>query len=184
MSNATCVVEGCSARVRCRERCAKHYNRAMATGELKPTYQRKNRSADDKFWAMVEPAGPLECWNWRGAVNRMGHGRFVPSGYSGRGAIMAHRWSYQSLIGDVPDGLVLDHLCRNPSCVNPWHLDPVTQQVNILRGIGQAAMNAAKTHCPQGHEYDVIDRNGYRMCRTCKREHGRASYWRRRDRAA
>lgn len=85
----------------------------------------------------------------------------------------AHRLVYESMVGPIPEGLVLDHLCRNRCCVNPDHLEPVTQRENVLRGQGVAAKNAAKTHCPRGHEYD--DENtgftgeGHRYCRACNK---------------
>jgi hypothetical protein len=77
----------------------------------------------------------------------------------------AHRFAYEELVGPIPEGLTLDHLCRNPPCVNPDHLEPVTQAENRRRAA------AAITHCPQGHEYDEkntrIDSKGARVCRAC-----------------
>jgi hypothetical protein len=98
---------------------------------------------------------------------------------NGRGTtIHAHRYAWQLLIGPIPDGLQLDHLCRTRSCVNVFHLEPVDGRTNTLRGLTLAAANLAKTHCPQGHEYDAA--NTYRPpgstsreCRACKAERGR-----------
>lgn len=70
------------------------------------------------------------CWLWRGALTERGYGLLR----DGRRRVRAHRAFYQELVGPVPDGLVLDHLCRNPSCVNPGHVEPVTQAENIRRG--------------------------------------------------
>lgn len=86
-----------------------------------------------------------------------------------------HIWAYEAWIGPVPHGLELDHLCRIPSCCRPDHLEPVTHQVNVLRGTGVAAANAIKTACPAGHEYTADNTylrkkpNGRtaRRCRTC-----------------
>lgn len=83
----------------------------------------------------------------------------------------AHRVAYE-LFAPIPEGLVLDHLCRNPPCINPNHLEPVTDRVNILRGAGCMADYARRTHCPQGHPYDEkntrISGRGARVCRICE----------------
>jgi len=85
---------------------------------------------------------------------------------------VAHRISYELLKGDIPEGLDLDHLCRNRGCVNPDHLEPVTRKENLLRGNTIPAKHARKTHCPQGHEYTkgntFISKSGSRHCRKCR----------------
>lgn len=115
------------------------------------------------------------CWEYQGArhVNTK-HGIF---GYTVQGhttTFRVHKWVYENTVGPVPDGLVLDHLCRNPPCCNPSHLEPVTQGENVLRGEGIAARNARKTHCHKGHEFTGgnfrVDTLGRRVCRVCKRE--------------
>ena len=115
------------------------------------------------------------CWMWTGArtqgKRRPSYGVVkLPTGRTG-----AHRAVYAEVMGPIPKGLELDHLCRVPLCVNPAHLEPVTHRENILRGKTVPARNAAKTHCPQGHEYTpentyVNPIEGYRQCRTCIRE--------------
>lgn len=85
---------------------------------------------------------------------------------------VSHRYSYEELIGPVPTGLTLDHLCRNRACVNPSHLEPVTHRVNILRGESPSAKNAVKTHCPAGHRLAgehlyIRPATGVRACYTC-----------------
>jgi len=89
----------------------------------------------------------------------------------------AHVLSYEHYVGPVPNGLELDHLCRNTLCVNPTHLEAVTHKVNVLRGEGWAAKNARKTHCPQGHSYAVHavyyrrrDGTEFKQCGTCQKE--------------
>ena len=116
-----------------------------------------------------------DCWIWLGAMSS------TPTDYGqvqwrGKHA-PAHRVVYEILVGPIPDGLTLDHLCRNHSCVNPKHLEPVTMRENTLRGVGPTAVNARKTHCHNGHEFtllntQVVRRRGCieRHCRKCKRE--------------
>ena len=98
-----------------------------------------------------------------------GYGQF----WDGTRLVRAHRFAYEQIVGPIPDGLQLDHLCRVRSCVNPAHLEPVTCQVNLLRGTGASARNAIKTHCPQGHAYGdfntYIRPEGWRRCRECHR---------------
>jgi HNH endonuclease len=81
----------------------------------------------------------------------------------------AHVVFYESLVGPVPEGLELDHLCRVRNCVNPAHLEPVTHRENVLRSENFVAEHAAKTHCPEGHAYDMVEA-GRRRCRTCRNE--------------
>ena len=92
----------------------------------------------------------------------------------------AHRITWQLTNGPIPEGLQLDHLCRNRRCVRPSHLEPVTQHVNILRGQGASAVNALKTHCAVGHEYTPSNTRrggrGQRVCRECSRIRDRARY--------
>jgi len=121
-----------------------------------------------RFWSYVEFTDT--CWLWLAGKDREGYGVWTsPNSKSNR----AHRWAWEWLHRrSIPDGLVIDHLCNNPSCVNPWHLKATTQRENVLRSAGVAAVNARKTHCPHGHEY--TDENTYhqpggrRTCRTCR----------------
>lgn len=85
--------------------------------------------------------------------------------------ILAHRFSYETFVGPIPEGLVIDHLCRNTLCVNPKHLEPVTNTTNVMRGESPAALGALRKECIHGHPYSngnlYIDSRGYRNCRIC-----------------
>jgi hypothetical protein len=121
------------------------------------------------------------CWEWQG-YRRRGYGS-ISLGRRGDKTVPVHRLAYERLVGPIPDGLQLDHLCRNPPCCNPEHLEPVTSRVNTLRGVSAGAKNAVKTHCPQGHEYtpeNTYLADGARHCRICRRIHWLG--WRERQR--
>jgi len=128
--------------------------------------------AATRFWADVQVGGSDECWPWTGVLTDEGYGRFWVSRSS---RPMAHRVAYQALVGPVPDGMQLDHLCRNRACCNPEHLEPVSSAENTRRGESPAALNRRKTHCHRGHPltpdnvYERTDRPG-RMCRQCRRD--------------
>jgi hypothetical protein len=104
------------------------------------------------------------CLVWSGPFVNKGYGAFHVDGKR----VRAQRWIYELVHGPIPVGLVVDHLCRNHSCVNPTHLDAVTNRENVLRGVGTPAVHARKTHCPAGHEYDKFAKNGWRYCRPCR----------------
>jgi hypothetical protein len=104
-----------------------------------------------------------ECWKWTAWKIKNGYGRVQMKD----GPKLAHRAVYELLVGSIPEGLTLDHLCRNRICVNPQHLEPVSMRENVLRGIGPTAVNAAKVHCAYGH---VLVWNGHqRTCIECKK---------------
>lgn len=121
-----------------------------------------------EFWTRVRQVG--DCWEWAGTRGSNGYGLWL---LPGRVSAMAHRVAYEEMVGPIPEGLSLDHLCRNRACVNPDHLEPVTVRVNNLRGESPWARNARKTHCLRGHEYTpdntAMRKNGTRACRVCLR---------------
>lgn len=134
------------------------------------------RNFFDRFWSKVDADG--DCWDWGGTRDDQNYGVFKFDGWSQ----YAHRVAYEHLVGAIPDGRVIDHLCRNTICVNPDHLQPVTHQTNTRRGFGLAGLNARKTHCKRGHAFtpeNTIDHPRGRGCRQC----ARMMKQRRRDRA-
>jgi hypothetical protein len=128
----------------------------------------------ERFMAKVQKA-ITGCWEWTACCNQKGYGLFRLGSrkFGTRQFILAHRFAYRHFVGPIPDGLTLDHLCRNRACVNPEHLEPVLHRVNVLRGIGPSAQNARKMHCLRGHEYNAentyTNSQGKRACRICKR---------------
>ena len=134
----------------------------------------------ERFWLKVEDAGL--CWHWTGHIGDGGYGTFRGPG---RRTVKAHRFAYESLVGPIPDGLFLDHLCRVRHCVNPEHLEPVTGRVNTLRGEGITAAQARRTHCHRGHPLSGDNLwivRGRRCCREC--DHIRSAAYRERKREA
>lgn len=112
------------------------------------------------------------CWIWRLRLDKDGYGQISVQNKTRR----AHRVAYEALVGEIPEGLELDHLCRVRSCVNPEHLEPVTSKENTLRGESFSAVNARKTHCSKGHELagDNLEIRGkQRSCRECRRKEAR-----------
>lgn len=139
----------------------------------------------ERFWSKVDVGHPLGCWEWMAGKFRTGYGGFYVD--RERWMVKAHRFAYEELIGPIPDDLVLDHLCRNILCVNPDHLEAVTQVENLRRGQSPAAKNARATRCPEGHAYDEANTRvtplGHRRCRKCHNESVKADYWRKKNAA-
>jgi hypothetical protein len=129
------------------------------------------KSVEERFWSMVWPEPNTGCWLWGGAITNRGYATLSIH----KKTYSAHRFSYELLRSQIPNGLILDHLCRVRWCVNPDHLECVTYQINVLRGVGFAAFNRHKKCCPKGHEYSIGNtrlyvRNGRtaRHCLTCE----------------
>ena len=126
------------------------------------------KTVEQRFWDNVNRDEANGCWIWAGGKTGWGYGGFsADSQY-----VPAHRYAYELIVGPIPVGLQLDHLCRNRACVNPAHMEPVTNKINSLRGVSFSAHNARATHCPQGHPYDLfntyITPKGKRDCRKCR----------------
>lgn len=160
--NRTCSVAGCDRPFSCKGFCRMHYKRWKRLGRAEPY------TAEQRFFSHVTPTANWDdCWIWNGTICD-GYGRFRIDGKD----VFAHRWSYELLRAEIPPSLRIDHLCRNRACVNPWHLEPVSQRENVLRGEGVPALNARKTHCNSGHEFTYantyVDPDGGRECRICR----------------
>ena len=114
-----------------------------------------------------------KCLVWTNAAKSWdGYGRFHPTG----NPVQAHRWSYENIVGPIPEGMSIDHLCHNRACVNPEHLEPVTTAVNNARKYPRPKPTHRVTHCPKGHEYtpeNTYVNNGARYCRQCNLLKGR-----------
>jgi hypothetical protein len=128
-----------------------------------------------RFQSRVEKQ-PNGCWLWTGSRTS---DRVYPRFCVGKTKyVLAHRWAYEFYVGPIADALTIDHLCRTPLCVNPEHLEPVTNVENVMRGDGACSRNAQKTHCKRGHAlaqqnvYSYRSKNGRakRQCKTCSKE--------------
>lgn len=136
-----------------------------------------NNAAVARFWKYVEITD--SCWLWRGpAITPKGYARIRSAGRY----VFVHRFSWRLANGPIPEGLTIDHLCRNRLCVNPAHLEPVTVRENLMRGNTHAAANIKKTHCPYDHPFSganlYINPQGKRFCRRCQND-AMKRYWRR-----
>ena len=178
-SRRPCSISECSNPVEGYGYCQKHYLRLRKHGD--PHFDGRP-SLEDRFWAKVDKADS-GCWEWTGFLQN-GYGKFQDASGKVR---MAHRVWYEHVNGPVLTELQLDHLCRNPRCVNPDHLEPVSPAVNNARSESLSSQHMRATECPRGHLYDKAntylrpDGKG-RGCRECRREADRNRI--RRQRAA
>lgn len=120
-----------------------------------------------RFWSHVKKT--QDCWYWLLKPTMYGYGQFKLD----KKTLRSHRLSYELIVGNIPDGLCLDHLCKNRMCVNPEHLEPVTNRENVLRGSGITAINSKKTICHMGHKLNgnnlyIAPKTGKRNCRKCR----------------
>lgn len=139
-------------------------------------------TTEERFWANIQKTET--CWLWTRKLGEGGYAHIFDNGISR----IAHRYAYELLVGPIPEGFVLDHVkargCNHRHCVNPDHLEIVTDKENILRGDGLPAQNARKTHCYQGHEFNEVNTyfiNNGRSCRVCGAERSRKSRRKKKD---
>src|SRR5437667_2172999 len=121
----------------------------------------------------IEPEPTSGCWIWVGARHTEGYGTsWSPMRDGRRHQRYVHRLVYELLVGPIPEGMTIDHLCRVRACVNPAHMEAVPLGVNVMRGESLGAQAARRTECAAGHPYpaDVHRRRGARECRACRAE--------------
>lgn len=186
-----CLVEGCERSPEKRGWCNRHYKRWRRWGDPLGSFQPK--PVEERFWAKVNKNGampaqgiaPGACWEWTGAITSWGYGQFRPDYPDYKVCSVVHRYSYELHVGPIPNGFQVDHLCRNRKCVNPSHLEAVTQLENIRRGFSQATINRLRTHCPKRHPYSAantyIAPKGGRYCRECARQRSRFAHQKRKS---
>lgn len=170
----TCAVEGCGRRVPSSRVCGMHRERMRLTGTYADPYR---PTREEALWARVEKSD--SCWHWTGSINHQGYGVFTFDDTQS----YAHRSVYELVVGPIPDGYVLDHVCHSVDtscvegsdcphrrCCNPGHLEPVTAGTNCERAA------ARRLTCRRGHPWVqaniYIRRNGSRGCRACRLRHG------------
>lgn len=157
-----CSIPDCQYPAHARGFCNTHYSKWY-----RQQGKQLRASRDDFFFSHITVSDG-GCWVWRGSLSPSGYAQMTVR----QKTVRAHRWSYERFVAPIPEGLVVDHLCRNPSCVNPDHLEPVTPRENTLRGVSPAAKNAKKTHCIHGHEFtaeNTIWKGETRACQTCQK---------------
>ena len=172
----TCEVDGCERKHKAYGLCTRHHCRFKKTGTTDPP---RRPTFEERFWPKVNKAGPVPeyrpdlgpCWLWTASLRAGRYGQFAER----HGKILyAHRVAYELLRGPIPPGLQIDHLCRVLRCVNPYHLEPVTNRENVLRGEAPVAKVMRTNTCQRGHHDDWAP-NGRpkgkqrRTCRACLR---------------
>ena len=179
MPKAPCSIEGCERPSQARTWCKTHWMRWKTTGD--PNLVRSRRR--DPFELVMRRVDKTDgCWLFTGCLTRHGYGNIGSAAQrESGGSRLTHVIVYERLVGSVPEGLELDHLCRVPACCNPDHLEPVTHTENVRRGRwqeGRRAWLAAKPTCRHGHVRSpentyVNPSTGHKSCRPCKAEWAR-----------
>jgi DNA-binding transcriptional regulator YiaG len=175
----TCKAKDCEEPAKRLGWCFRHYHRHLGGKDPdEPTWH--DKTLTERFWEKVDKNGPAPawrpelgpCWVWVRGKTGAGYGTF---GIGGGEIELAHRWSYMTEVGPIPEGTELDHLCRNRACVRPDHLDPVSHGTNMKRSpIVPSTINAGKAFCDSGHEFTPentrIKADGARECKECRRD--------------
>ena len=140
------------------------HHTAETRAQMRASHLAKFPPLRERLLERISPEPNTGCWLWTGVLRNTGYGELSFQ----KKKLLAHRASYEIFIGPIPDGLCLDHLCRQRSCINPDHLEAVSMRTNLLRGVGVGAVNAVKTHCPKGHPLaDAYHYRGERHCAEC-----------------
>lgn len=166
-----CAFPGCEKAMNAKGFCVSHYGQFLRGEELRVS-RSFGLSTAERLLEYAAPDPETGCIIWNGKITKKGYGQIGIDGVS----YLVHRVAWELEKGPVPEGLVLDHLCRRPPCFNVHHLEPVTNYVNVvIRGQGAAAKNLRKTHCPKGHPLvpdlsPIHASKGYRYCEVCARE--------------
>lgn len=171
---ALCTVDKCDAPQVGRGWCSKHYQRWKRTGDpVAVSFIVGDDQARLLAKVTIDSGG---CWLWTGQINRYGYAKTSIRRNGKDVHVSGHRLAYELFIGPIPVGQEIDHVkargCLYRHCVNPAHLEAVTPRENTLRSTAPSALNATKTHCPAGHEYDEVNTRiyrGRRHCRACDR---------------
>lgn len=173
-----CLIDGCARAQKARGWCPMHYHRWQRHGDPTIAAVRRRVYASLPILTRLMRRTVYEangCLTWHGKRDAQGYGRIEVRTGPGEGrTAQTHRVAYEALVGPIPDGLQLDHLCRNTGCWRPDHLEPVTCRENLLRGNTFQARNASKTQCVNGHPFtdeNTIKRKTGRGCRACQRKH-------------
>lgn len=164
MADVTCSLRGCDQpkQPRVGDLCKYHRRRHMAGFSVRP-----RPTFRERFEAKITRTA--SCWLWTGAKNSAGYGQIREGGK----LLYAHRVAYELHVAQIPEGMVIDHLCRTPACVNPRHLQPVPTRENLARGLAPSAVTNRTGYCQRGHA--MTPENSYRrpdghstMCRACQ----------------
>lgn len=159
------------------DHCGRAFHKSPSTIRKRNFCDRRCFQAWEAVVPVVDPV--TGCHNWSGSLDEKGYGQL---GRGGR-AMKAHRWYWIQRHGEIPEGLQLDHLCRNRRCVNPDHLEPVTNRENQLRGMAPTIVAHRENRCLRGHELTpentVQKTTGARQCRICNRMTHNRGYARR-----
>jgi hypothetical protein len=157
--------------------CGKKFHRDPRAYCSRDCYVKSFGDPIERFWAKTI-SGENGCIVWKGSISTSGYGRITLNGKPKQ----AHRFSFEQANGPIPEGLQIDHVCRNRACVNPDHLRLVTSKQNTLANSNSpSAINARKSHCPRGHIFtpentSIPKSNPHRRCKACDRERSRRTY--------